>query len=225
MFNRNIGRFHFAVLLMLLIVFAKHHLHYSIADTLMRAVGLSPWSNAKYNTGVYIPNVVGLIVIGFVIILTSNYYRPLNPKILRTLILSSIAFAMIFPFVTEQTLFLVKHNSSGIHSFDYDREKSRCSYSSKDNSVIAKCDIAYFNYGKENNITIKPFFKRRNDGENLISSMEFEARNISISPHTSGGVGADFISLKSIPEDYSSMSGSPQEVGVEITINGVTKIY
>ncbi|WP_442600720.1 hypothetical protein [Paenibacillus sp. KN14-4R] len=203
--------FYFIIVLMVgLFLLANTHLKSSLGDSLFKAIGLSPWTD-KNNTGLFLPAIIGLVLLLIGIVGTVRNFRSKYPKILSRLIMGTIAFFLVFPYVSEGVMFLVKHNSKGIDSIDI--SKGNCNFKTEDNHVIANCNFAIFNYGQLDRIAIKPILK--NDFYESIG-IEFEKNILTFDRHSKRTINMQFIGVQ---RNGSGMSGSIQDVGFELDIN------
>ncbi|SDX06188.1 hypothetical protein SAMN05518855_1008111 [Paenibacillus sp. CF384] len=158
----------FVLILIGLLLISKSHLGYSFGDSIFRAIGLAPWTNAEYESGVHFPVIVGLIVILVGYLGAVKFYQVRFPKVRSRIILSCIAFVFLFPFLTEKAMILLKYNSVSVSSVAFSRNNSHCNYRSEEAKVIANCSVTLLNYGKEKDVTIRLFLIRRTSKVHLI---------------------------------------------------------
>ncbi|MFB9277629.1 hypothetical protein [Cohnella cellulosilytica] len=206
--------FVFAILLALFFV-TNNHLHSSFGDLVFEFFGISPWSKENHN-GVHLPVVLGIILLIIGIIGTVKYYSPRHPKIRSRIFIFCVAFILLYPVATEKALFLLRHNSSGIRSIDILTEESRCSIRTVDDTVRANCSLTIFNYGNEEQLTIRPILL------DASPDIVFEERTVSIIPHTKIGVGTE---LDGFQRKAADVQGNINRLGYEIEIDGKSKIF
>ncbi|UVI29568.1 hypothetical protein [Paenibacillus spongiae] len=206
----------FVLILIGLLLISNTHLGYSFGDSIFRAVGIPPWTNAEYDSGLHISVNVGLLAIVAGCIGAVKFYQVRFPKIRSRIILSCIAFVFLFPFVTENAMILLKYNSGSISSVDYSKKNSQCSYQSEEANVKADCTVTLINYGKEKDVTVRHYLIRGT------AKIEFEPMTITLPPHQKVGVGAAF---KGKLSEGTGFSGWSNEIGIEIEVNGEKKRY
>lgn len=189
---------------------ANTHLKISLGDSIFRAIGISPWTKDN-NNGWHLPVIISLIllIIGFVGAV--KIYKEKYPKIVSRLIIGCIAFFLIMPLASEGVMFLVKRNSTSIHSIDI--SNSRCSYKSSEDNVEANCTFTIFNYGNVNVISIKPVIKL---GINEEIEIEFESNTLSLDKRSKFNVNIPFSGMN---KSKSSFSGSTKGPYLQFEMN------
>lgn len=203
-----------AVVLGLLLI-SVHHLGYSFGDDIFRWLGIPPWTR-KNNMGLHLSTILGLLLSIIGIIGTASIYRPRYPKIMSRLIIGCIAFIMIFPFITEKLFSLTYFNSTGTSSVVYSKKDSQCNYSDEGKKVKAVCKLNIYNYGKLDNVSIRPIV------EQMPLKTEFEYKEIPLIPRTQRLVNEVFYGdLKEVTD----FSGWSSDIDVEIEVKGVTKRF
>lgn len=200
-----------------LLLLSNHHLGYAFGDDLFRWIGIPPWTDGK-STGLHLPVVLALLLLIFGVVGVSRVYRPRYPKIMSRLIIGCIVFIMIFPFITENLLFLTKYNSTGVSSVAFSKKDSQCKYETEDKTVEIECQLNLYNYGKEHSITIRPLL---DDG---VMQFEIEPQTIFLVPRAQSNQSWVFYG-KIMNRDISSAGGWGNDIGVEIEIDGVKKRF
>ncbi|MBA9086157.1 hypothetical protein FHR92_002630 [Fontibacillus solani] len=209
------GLIYIFVLCVGVLMLVRSHLHVSLGDNIFSAAGISPWLGQ--NTRLHLPVLLGFILLLIGMIGTVKIYKPRYPKILSRLIIACVAFMLIFPWASEKLMFVLKHNSNGIHSIDYLVENSECHIKTSDNEAKARCSFTFYNYGAENSITIQPVFEDR------YGDLNFEASSVSIIPHSKVSLTAEFIA-EGHEIDWLG-SGYIKGVEIEVEMDGVKKRY
>ncbi|WP_076335350.1 hypothetical protein MHI37_13960 [Paenibacillus sp. FSL H8-0548] len=131
--------------------------------------GISPWSNKERGLGLHFPVIIGiplLLISGRLLI---KYYRGRYVKAGRVVVISSIIFLFIFPWIANGVMLLLHYNQPGIMSLDYSKKNSTCQFSTDMDrgTVHFKCNLTLINYSnRAKGIKIRPVFKE-NDGEAL----------------------------------------------------------
>jgi len=181
-----------------LLLLANHHLGESIGDSLLRAVGISPWTG-KYNSGFHLPVLPGFALLVIGIIGTARFYRPRYPKIMSRLVIGSIAFFIVLPNITETTMFFVKHETKGTLSLDV--TNVNCDIRSDGNEATADCQFKLYNYGKADRISIKPVLQNEFSRQ---PAFEFESNILTLDPHSKHNLNMRFVGIQRNEEVGSS---------------------
>lgn len=200
------GYYSLIAIILALFLVSQNHLKQSFGDSIFTAIGWSPWTN-KENTGLHLPVLISviLLIIGF--FGAVRYFRSRYPQILSRLVIGCIAFFLVFPFITEGVMFLVKYNSNEIDSVDISNGK--CSFLSEENIVTADCSFTLFNYGELDKIAIKPILPTYlND-----VAIEFERIVVPLDKHRRMNFGLPF---KGTQRNGSGFTGFVQDVGFEV---------
>lgn len=200
--------YYLGAIIVALFLLAQDHLKHSFGDTLFRLFGVSPWTNTE-NSGAHVPAIIGMILLLIGFVGSVRYLRPRYPKIASRLVMGCIAFFLVFPFITEGIMSLVKYNSNQVDSVSISNGK--CSYQSEGNHVKANCTLKIFNYGKVENIAVRPILPGYLDYVDI----EFEQKLISLHKHSEFTVGVLF---EGNQKNGSGMSGMNQDVGFEVTV-------
>lgn len=193
---------------------AHDHLGMSLGERMLRSMGISPWIEGD-GVGLNLPPVIGLLLLITGIAGTERSYRHIYPKILSRLLIGCFVVILISPFVTEKTMFLINYNTSGFASLDYDSKESHCTYHSQEMQVEARCTLVIYNYGKEQDIKVKPVISSATE-------IELEPVIFAIRPHKKNEVAVNFHGVQTVGIGG---SGSFQGVGAEIEVNGKLMKY
>lgn len=193
---------------------AHDHLGMSFGERIFRAMGISPWTE-KGDWGFNLPTILGLLLLITGIAGTERSYRHIYPKILSRLLIGCFVVILIFPFVTEKMMGLIKYNTSGTTSLDYDSKESHCTYYSQEMQVEARCTLVIYNYGKEQDIKVKPVLSSATE-------IQLEPVIFAIRPHQKNEVAVNFHGVQTVGIGG---SGSFQGVGAEIEVDGKLTKY
>ncbi|WP_054954740.1 hypothetical protein [Paenibacillus dakarensis] len=198
-----------------LILLPVHHLGDSVGDDLFRWIGISPWSNwGTY--GFHLPVLMGLLLLTIGCIGVWKIYSPRYRKIGSYLLIGCIVFIYIFPFMSKQFFFLTKYNSTDISSVAYSKKNSKCTYTAEDKKVKAECKLNIYNYGKLEQVTLRPIINQEMLQANL------EPKVVIVPPRSQTFVNEIFY------EDQmkdSSIQVWDNDVSVEIEVNGYKKTF
>lgn len=205
----------FVLILIGLLLISNTHLGYSFGDDIFRAVGIPPWTG-NYDSGLHLSVIAGLLAIAAGYIGAVRFYQVRFPKIRSRIVLGGIAFVVLFPFVTEKAMILLNYNSVSITSVAFSQKNSQCSYRSEETNVEANCTVTLINYGKEKDITVKPFLIRSP------FKVEFEQAMLTLPAHQK-------VNMSSIVDgkllDGTGFSGWSSDIGIEIEVGGLKKRY
>ncbi|WP_337103279.1 hypothetical protein [Paenibacillus sp. YIM B09110] len=204
-------------LLLGLLMIAKNHLDHSFGEFLFKFIGLSPWTNVD-KTGFNLPVIIGFLLILFGVSGTARTYRPRFPIIFSSLIIGCIAFVLISPIASEKAMFLLKHNSKGIHSLDYSIKDSKCYIQTVESVVKSDCSFTIYNYGKEENFMIKPMLMDSYTDMDI----DVQAHMVSIAPHRKHLFSVQFDGTQ---RNENGFGGSLERVGIELEVGGVRKRF
>ncbi|MCQ6561105.1 hypothetical protein [Paenibacillus mendelii] len=206
----------FILILVGLLLIANHHLGYSFGDDIFREIGIPPWTNTEYDSGIHISVIAGLIMLAVGYFGAVKHYQLRFPKIRSRIVLSGIVFVWLFPWVSENLMILFHYNSTTISSVAYSKKGSQCSYQSEEASVEADCSISLINYGKEKSVTVRPYLIR------AATMIEFEPMTFTLPPHTRINMGTTFNGRQI---DGTGFSGWSREIGIELEVDGKKKRY
>lgn len=203
------GHYSLIAIILALLLVSQNHLKHSFGDSIFKSIGLSPWTNGE-SSGLHLPVIIGIILLIIGFIGAGRYYRSKYPKITSRLVIGCIVFFLVFPFITEGVMFLVKYNSKGMDSIDI--SSGKCSFKSVENSVTADCSFTLFNYGEVDKIAINPILPNYLDDVDI----EFEKIVIPLDKHRRMTFGFPF---KGMQRKGSGFTGSAQEVSFEVVVN------
>jgi hypothetical protein len=207
---------YFILIVIGLLFISYTHLGYSFGDSMFRAVGLPPWTNTEYDSGLHISVIIGLLIMVAGYIGAVKGYQERFPKIRSRIIIGCIAFVYLFPLVTENTMILLKYHSMSVDSVDFIPKNSQCSYRSQDANVQADCTITMINYGKEKEVKIRPYLKRS------IIPLQLEPMTVTLPPHRKVGISMTFNGKQL---EGAGSSGWSNEIGLEIEVNGLKRMF
>ncbi|AWP30170.1 hypothetical protein B9D94_27705 [Paenibacillus sp. Cedars] len=201
-----------------LLFISNHHLGYSFGDDLFRWAGIPPWTQQGVY-GFHLPVIAGLILLMVGIPWVSRMYRPRYPKIMGRVLIGCVAWIVLFPFVSEQVMYLVKYNASGISSVSYSKKDSKCDYRTRNETILADCQIHIYSYGNESQVAVRPL-----SSEIGGKMVEFERKVVAVRPRDKTKVSETFEGSVAQPDSPMSMSGGAREPGIELTVDGRSKV-
>lgn len=179
-------------------------------------LGLPVWITTTATIGrIHITVLLGLLLLIVGIVGAVKHYRNRYPKILSRTIIGCLALIIIYPFITEKAMFLIKYNSSGIHSLDYTKKDSHCSYNTNNNQVTATCTFTLYNYGVADEVRLKPII------DDFVPGIKFYEETVQIAPHGKVHVRTAFYGEQ---EDGIQRSGGVVNgMGLELEVDGQRK--
>lgn len=113
------------------------------------------------------------------------------PKITSWLIGVSFVFVLLFPYVTQASMFLLKYNATGDASVAI--KDSQCHIRQDEQSADKSCTLTLFNYGKEKEITLQPILPA--DISERMDAV-FESESLRLIPHRTNVEGVSFTVVK-----------------------------
>ncbi|MCR2804624.1 hypothetical protein [Paenibacillus soyae] len=205
----------FLLILIGLLLISNSHLGYSFGDSVFRAIGISPWTQGD-DSGLHISVIAGFLALAAGYMGAVKFYQARFPKIRSRIILSCIAFVLLFPIVTENAMILRHYHSYSFSSVAFSEKNSQCSYQSEGASVKANCTLTLINYGQEKVLTIRPY--------PIQSPMKLKLDPILITlpAHQKLSISTDFDGRLL---EEASLSGWSNDIGIEIEFSGVKKKY
>lgn len=196
-----------------LLLILNNHLKHTIGDYFFQWIGVSPWTRGS-DTGVHLPVVIGLTLLLVGGIGVVRVYRAQYPRIQSRFITACIVVIILFPIATEQFMFVVHRNSTGVASLDIVVRESRCQIRTQDDGIKANCSVSVFNYGNEAQLTLKPLFE-----PDLI---HFQETTIPIDPRSRGIYSVEF--QASSEQGGNTWRGFTRQ-GMEIQVRGDKKAF
>ena len=188
-----------------------------VGDSIFRAIGIPPWSNAEESQGIHYYTIFGIVMVLISGNLTVTYFRQRYKKYVgRTVLISCIIFIQLYPFVTEQMSYLLYANKTGIEVVDLLKKDSRCTYNTQEDTVHIRCNLRVINYGGQSeSMLIRPILYDNNDFEGIWSFVEVKHQEIILDPRSNDLYTIDF---ETKPDDRAveyGAGGSTNRVGLE----------
>lgn len=138
--------FSVALLLFAIIFTFNHHLGFSVGDTLLSAIGMSPYTKS-YLSGVHITIFLGLGIFACGFYLTRKEIGRTFPGLAKRLWIVVLAIVLSYSFMTDKLMYVVKWGASGIHGISYVQNTSSCTYDVlEDGATRATCELTLKNY-------------------------------------------------------------------------------
>ncbi|MWC27563.1 hypothetical protein [Paenibacillus sp. MMS18-CY102] len=211
---RNVSLRYALIILAIMLLFLNHHLGYSIGDSLLRSIGISPWTEGE-GEGMHLPAMICTLALVIVVPMALRHYRKRHTRVLRTMLILFIVLQGVYPIVAKNTMFAIRHNTSGAASVDYDRNNISCQYQSSGVGTIpTTCTFKIFNYGNASSVAITP---------SIFARIGYPPKNIVVQPaivpvvpHTTRTITAVFES--SPIEGFEQATFNTNRVALKINI-------
>ncbi|PQP80025.1 hypothetical protein C0Q44_29720, partial [Paenibacillus sp. PCH8] len=136
-----------AALLLFAIIFTfNHHLGFSVGDTLLSAIGISPYTKS-YLSGVHITLFLGLGIFACGFYLTRKEIARSLPGLAKWLWVLVLVIVLSYSFMTDKLMYIAKWGADGIHGISYVQNTSSCTYDVLDDGEArATCELTLKNY-------------------------------------------------------------------------------
>ncbi len=199
-------------IILALFILTGNHVGRSLGDYIFEQLGISPWSEGE-RLGLHRPVLIGLPLLFIGIIGTVKYYKPRYPRIVSRIVIGYLLFIILYPLAAEKATMLLLYNATGFRYIDYAKEQSHCSFHTEEDKAIANCSFTIYNYGKVDEITIKPLLSDE-------YGIRFEAKTLPIRKHEKNNLGTWF---EGTQNEITGFRGSSRQISAEIELNGITK--
>ena len=203
------GLFFVVLMLVGLLLIPFTHLGDTFGDWIFRSIGISPWTD-EWNTGLHLPAILGImaLVIGF--IGATRQLKPVYPKIISRLGWFCVAVLVLFPYITQGSLFLLKYNATGHDSIAI--KDSQCKVNYEEADFRMECKVTLFNYGNIERVALKPILPP--DLNNQVNAT-FESSSLRLDPHRKKTMTVAFAGVQQSNDRF---SGTVREVDFEIEV-------
>jgi hypothetical protein len=168
----------FVALIIFSIIFSLGNINsVSLGDTILRKLGLKPWSNGTEGLHYTVLYSFAILIIGY-----NGAYHYLNdiyPKFVKRIPMFIIVFLLLFPAIQPTIDKTTKSFSKGLNAIDYRKDISYCKFTT-DNSgnVVFNTHLQFQNYSNKD---VKVYIKLVPDNllpDNLPSKDPIVARDI-----------------------------------------------
>ncbi|WP_145319180.1 hypothetical protein [Paenibacillus xylanexedens] len=141
--------FSVALLLFAIIFTFNHHLGFSVGDTMLSAIGISPYTTS-YLSGVHITLFLGMGFFACGFYLTRKEIVKGSPGLAKGLWIVVLAIVLSYSSMTDKFMYVAKWGASGIDGISYVQNKSSCTFNVlMTGETRATCDLTLKNYGRE----------------------------------------------------------------------------
>lgn len=197
-----------------MLLISQTHMKESFGDQIFEAIGISPWTESNQN-GLHLPVILGILLMIIGVAGSQRTLRGRHPKISRTVLIGCIAFFFIFPFMTQGVMFAAKYNAAGAASVQV--TDAKCNFASNENKVTADCSFKIFNYGKAEEVVIKPILPT-NWNRNV--DIDFGAITVTLDRHSKQNMTVRFNGTQN---NGSGFTGWGQDIGMEVIATNTAK--
>lgn len=179
-----------AILLMFAIMFTfKHHLGYSVGDTILSHLGVSPYTKS-YISGVHVTFFVGIGLIWCGYYVVRRELMQAYPRLAKKLWLVVLLVIVSYPYVSDKMMYLTKWGATGMDGVYFVRDESSCIYNVQESGVTgAACTITLKNYGRHDvSVALKPDLARTYGNQddplfNTLNSVELGPVHLDLKAH------------------------------------------
>jgi hypothetical protein len=208
------GYFFIIVIAAAMLLISQTHLKETFGDLIFETIGISPWTKSNQN-GMHLPVIAGLFLMIIGVAGAQRTLRDRHPKLTGTILIGCIAFFFIFPFITQGIMYAVKYNASDTNSVHV--TDSKCNFTSIENKVTAECSFKVFNYGKAEELVIKPVLPTN---WNRSIDIDFGAIAVKLDRHSEQSMTIQF---KGTQNNGSGFTGWGQDIRMEVVSTSTAK--
>ncbi|WP_440118730.1 hypothetical protein [Paenibacillus sp. QZ-Y1] len=218
-----------AALLLFAIIFTfKHHLGFSVGDTLLSAIGVSPYTTA-YLSGVHITLFLGMGLFACGFYLTRKEIMSSSPGLAKRLWILVIAIVLSYSYMTDKLMYVAKWGASGIDGISYIQNTSSCTYDVlKNGDARATCDLTLKNYSRESVVAVlMPDLagSYRNQDDPLYESLQsvrLKPVHIEIGPR---GTFTGELEFSGLAESPLQVKGELIDIVLDVAVDGENMVF
>ncbi|WFR61916.1 hypothetical protein P9222_26950 [Paenibacillus amylolyticus] len=217
------------VLLLFAIIFTfNHHLGFSVGDTMLSAIGISPYTTS-YLSGVHITLFLGLGIFACGYYLTRKEIGKWFPGFAKGLWIVVLAIVLSYSYMTDKFMYVAKWGVSGIDAISYEQNSSSCTYNVlKTGETRATCDLTLKNYGGEVlSVSLIPdlasSYKFKGDPLlEALQSVQLRPVHIEIERHGTFKGELDFYGKAESPL---FVSGKLMDIVLDVSVDGANTVF
>ncbi|WP_434751783.1 hypothetical protein [Paenibacillus amylolyticus] len=220
--------FSVALLLFAVIFTFKHHLGFSVGDSLLLFVGISPYTTS-YLSGVHITMYFGLGMLACGYYLTRKEIMCKFPLLAKTLWMGVLIIIFSYSYMTDKLMYVVKWEATGVNSLSYMQNDSSCTYDvSSNGQAFATCKLTLKNYSSSAVAAmIKPdlaesYHNQDDPLSNSLKSVQLQAESIQIKPRTTFTGKLEFSGVAKCPLE---VSGNLKGIVLDVAVDGTDTIF
>ncbi|WP_342555365.1 hypothetical protein [Paenibacillus sp. FSL R7-0652] len=216
-------------LLLFAIIFTfKHHLGFSVGDSLLLSIGISPYTTS-YLSGVHITIYFGLGMLACGYYLTRKEMMHKFPLMARTLWIAVLIIIFSYSYMTDKLMYVVKWGSTGMSSISYMQNDSSCTYDvSSNGQALATCKLTLKNYSSSAVAAmVKPdlagSYRKQDDPLSAsLQSVELQAIPIRIEPRKTFTGKLEFSGMAACPLQ---VSGNLNDIVLDVAVDGTNTVF
>ncbi|MFB8373416.1 hypothetical protein ACWIE6_06395 [Paenibacillus taichungensis] len=218
-----------AMLLLFGIIFTfKHHLGFSVGDTMLSAIGMSPYTTS-YVSGVHITIFFGMGILACSYYLTRKEIMPLYPVLAKRLWLIVLAIVLSYSYMTDKLMYVAKWGASGINGVSYVQNDSSCTYDVLDNGITrVNCDLTLKNYTRESVAAVllpdlARSYKHHDDPlYESLQSVELKPVHIEIEPY---GTFKGQLAFSGLADSPLQVNGKLTDIVLDVAVDGENTVF
>ncbi|MGC5771336.1 hypothetical protein [Paenibacillus pabuli] len=206
----------------------KHHLGFSVGDTMLSAMGLSPYTTA-YVRGVHITLFLGMGLLACSYYLTRQEMMPFYPSLAKRLWLIVLVIVFSYSYMTDKLMYVAKWGASGINGVSYVQNKSSCTYDVLDNGITrVNCDLTLKNYSREPVAAVllpdlARSYKFKDDPlYESLSSVRLKPVNVEIEPY---GTFKGQLAFSGLAECPLQVKGKLIDIVLDVAVDGENTVF
>ncbi|PYE52306.1 hypothetical protein HUB98_27445 [Paenibacillus barcinonensis] len=216
-------------LLVFAIIFTfNHHLGFSVGDSLLLSIGISPYTKS-YVSGVHITIFFGLGMLACGYYLARKEIMLRYPLVARTLWIAVVIVVSSYSFMTDKLMYVVKWGATGLNGISYTQNNSSCTYHVHPNGrVHATCELTLKNYSSSSIAAmVKPDLagSYRHDDDALsesLHSVALSAVPVKLEPRMTFTGTLEFSGLAKRPLE---VSGKLDEIVLDVAVDGSNTVF
>ncbi|MGQ8871654.1 hypothetical protein [Paenibacillus sp. TSA_86.1] len=220
--------FSVSLLLFAVIFTFKHHLGFSVGDSLLSFIGISPYTTS-YLSGVHITMYFGLGMLACGYYLTRKEIMRKFPLLARTLWIGVLIIIFSYSYMTDKLMYVVKWEATGVSSLSYMQNDSSCTYDvSSNGQAFATCKLTLKNYSSSAVAAmVKPdlaeSYSNQDDPlSNSLKSVQLQAESIQIKPRATFTGKLEFSGVAKCPLE---VSGNLKGIVLDVAVDGTDTIF
>lgn len=216
-----------ALLLFAIIFTFKHHLGFSVGDSLLLSLGISPYTTS-YLSGVHITMYFGLGMLACGYYLTRKEIVCDFPLLAKTLWIAVLVVIFSYSFMTDKLMYVVKWGAKGMSSISYMQNDSSCTYDvSANGQALASCELTLKNYSNSAVVAkVKPdlagsYHNQDDPLSNSLKSVRLEPMPIEIEPRKTFTGKLEFSGVAECPLE---VRGNLKDIVLDVAVDGTNSV-
>ncbi|MCK6074156.1 hypothetical protein [Paenibacillus silvae] len=216
------------LLLFAIIFTCNHHLGFSVGDSLLLSIGISPYTKA-YVSGVHITVFFGLGMLACGYYLARKEIMTKYPLVAKTLWIAVVILISNYSFMTDKLMYVVKWGATGLSSISYSQNDSTCTYQVyADGQAHATCELLLKNYSSSAVAAmVKPdlagSYRYQDDPlSESLQSVELNAIPVKLEPRMTFSGKLEFSGLAQRPLQ---VSGKLDDIVLDVAVDGTNTVF